>query len=80
MAMTVGEAAAVLKRMYRDAPAGEKGPCLILFGIKYVDDLARLSLRSVIRESGLHRSADVQIRHGMKLEKYVQIRPDAVLP
>ena len=54
MAMTVEKAAAKLKRMYRvDAPRGKKGPYLILFGIKYVDDLARLPLASVIREARL---------------------------
>ena len=78
MAMTVGEAAATLRRMYRDeAPAGQKGPYLILFGVKYADDLARLSLASVIREAGLHRSANVEIRYGTKLAKYVQIKQDA---
>lgn len=78
MAMTVEKAAAKLKSMYRvDAPRGKKGPYLILFGIKYADDLARLPLASVIREAGLHRSADVQIRHGMKLADYVDIKPDA---
>ena len=78
MAMTVGEAAAILRRMYRDdAPQGEKGAYVILFGIKYADDLARLSLASVIRESGIYPTAHVQIRHGMKLDKYVQIKTDA---
>ena len=76
MAMTVEKAAAKLKRMYRvDAPRGKKGPYLILFGVKYADDLARLSLSRVIREAGLHPTANVQIRHGMKLADYVDIKP-----
>ena len=78
MAMTVGEAAAKLKRMYRvDAPRGKKGPYLILFGIKYADDLARLPLASVIQEAELHPTANVEIRYGMKLADYVDIKPDA---
>ena len=71
--MTVSEAGDALRRAYAAAPQGEKGPSLILFGIKHADDLARLSLSRVIREAGIHRSADIQIRHGMKLTKYVQI-------
>ena len=75
MAMTVEEAAKRLKDEYANAPQGEKGPSLILFGIKYANDLAHLSLSRVIRESGIHRSADIQIRHGMKLTKYVELKP-----
>lgn len=78
MAMTVGEAADILRRMYKqDAPRGKKGPYLILFGLKYGDDLAGLSLASVIREAGLHRTANIEIRYGMKLADYVQIKLDA---
>lgn len=73
MAMTVSEAGDTLRQMYADAPRGEKGPYLILFGIKHAEDLARLSLSRVIREAGIHRSAGIQIRHGMKLTKYVQM-------
>ena len=78
MAMTVEKAAAKLKSMYRvDAPRGKKGPYLILFGIKYVDDLVWLPLASVIRKAGLHPTANVEIRYGMKLADYVDIKLDA---
>ena len=78
MAMTVEKAAAKLKRMYRvEAPRGKKGPYLILFCIKYADDLARLSLSRVIREAGLHPTANVEICYGMKLADYVDIKLDA---
>ena len=73
--MTVEEAGDILRRMYNhDAPHGEKSVYLILFGFAYVDSLARLSISRVVRASGLHRSADVQIRHGMKLDRYLQVR------
>ena len=76
--MTVEKAAAILRQMHRhDAPWGEKGVYVILFGLKYADDLARLSLASVIRESGIYPTANVEIRYGMKLAKYVHIKPDA---
>ena len=80
MAMTVGEAAAILGRMYENAPQGEKVTCLFLFGIIYADDLAALSVRDVVRESGVRPTYYTEIRRGIKLAKYVQIKPGAVLP
>ena len=77
MAMTVGEAAAVLERMYKDAPQGEKLTCLFLFGIIYADDLAALSVRDVVREAGVRPTYYTEIRRGIKLAKYVQIKGDS---
>ena len=78
MAMTVGEAAAILKRMYENAPRGEKVTCLFLFGIIYADDLAALSVRDVVREAGVRPTYYTEIRRGIKLAKYVQIKGDSV--
>ena len=75
--MTVGEAAAVLRRMYRDAPQGEKVTCLFLFGIIYADDLAALSVGDVVREAGVRPTYYTEIRRGIKLAKYVQLKEDA---
>ena len=75
-AMTVSEAGGALREMYANAPRGEKGPYLILYGFEHADDLARLPISRVIRESGIHRSAGVQIRYGMKLTKYLQKKPE----
>ena len=77
MAMTVGEAAAILKRMYENAPHGEKVTCLFLFGIIYADDLAALSVSDVVREAGVRPTYYTEIRNGIKLAKYVQIRGDS---
>ena len=77
MAMTVGEAAAVLKRMYENAPHGEKVTCIFLFGIIYADDLAALSVRDVVREAGVRPTYYTEIRRGIKLAEYVQMKGDS---
>ena len=74
--MTVGEAAAVLRRMYESAPLGEKVTCLFLFGIIHADDLAALSVRDVVREAGVRPTYYTEIRRGIKLAKYVQLKED----
>lgn len=76
MAMTVGEAAAVLRRMYENAPRGKKLTCIFLFGIIYADDLAALSVRDVVRESGVRPTYYTEILRGINLAKYVQIKPE----
>ena len=78
MAMTVGEAAAILKRMYENAPHGEKTTMLHLFGIKHAADLVGLSIEDVVRKSGIPKSYHVEINKGRKLAKYVQIKGDSV--
>ena len=75
--MTVGEAAAVLRRMHESAPRGEKVTCLFLFGIIHADDLAALSVRDVVREAGVRPTYYTEIRRGIKLAKYVQIKEDS---
>lgn len=79
MAMTVKEAGAILRRAYNNAPDKEMMTGLFLFGIKYADDLDELPLRDVVREAGLQRNYYTEIRRGIKLAQYAQIRPDADL-
>ena len=76
MAMTVGEAAAVLRRMYENAPQGEKVTHIFLFGIIHADDLAALSVNEVVREAGVRPTYYTEIRNGIKLAKYVQMKGD----
>ena len=77
MSMTVGEAAAILRRMYENAPQGEKVTSIFLFGIIHADDLAALSVRDVVREAGIRPTYYTEIRNGIKLAKYVQLKEDA---
>ena len=79
MAMTVEEAGDILRRAQVDAPDGEKMTSLFLFGIKYADDLVGLSLKDVVREAGIRPTYYTEIRRGIKLAQYAQIKPDADL-
>ncbi len=76
MAMTVEEAAKLLKDEYANAPNGEKTTRVHLFGIRYADDLARLSVPEVVRKSGI--PSNVEINAGIRLAKHVQIKPPAI--
>ena len=64
--MTIGEAAAVLRDMRRKAPAEE-----VSLQAKYHDQLAGVSLSARMGDRTL---CDVQLRHGIKLAKYVKLR------
>ncbi len=73
--MTVEEAGELLRRMYETAPYREKTTYIRLFGIKYASDLDSLSLKDVVTKAGLGRpSYDTEVRKGMNLAKYVQMK------
>ena len=72
--MTIDEAAAMLRDMRRKAPAGEVSLQAILFGIKYHDQLGGVSLNDLSARMGSRTLCDVQLRHGIKLAKYVKLR------
>ena len=77
MAMTVGEAAAKLKRMYENAPHGEKLTCLSCLASSTLTTWAALSVSDVVREAGVRPTYYTEIRRGIKLAKYVQIKGDS---
>ena len=72
--MTIDEAAAILREMRRKAPSGELSLQAILFGIKYHDQLGGVRLNELSAQMGSRTLCDVQLRHGMKLAKYVELR------
>ena len=60
----------------------EKMVHIILFGIKYADELAeyRGKVRDVVRRSGVSRSdSTVEVRHGMHLAKYVSLDDEDIV-
>ncbi len=77
--MTVEEAGDILRGAYNDAPQGEAVTSLFIFGIKYADDLVVLSLKDVVRKAGIRPTYYTEIRRGIKLAQYAQIRQDADL-
>ena len=79
--MTVDELARILKKMYDDAAQGEINTQIVLFGIKYCRELERERARDrgvvgkVISMSGINRDAANEINAGIKLVKYVDLKP-----
>ena len=51
---------------------------IILFGLTYADELEHLSISEVSRLA-TGRDFNVEIRHGINLAEYVQVRPDVDL-
>lgn len=74
MAMTVEKAAKILKCVYRKAPEGEKALRVHLFGIKYADELADLSIKEVATRAGIPGYA-AEVNKGRNLAGYVDIKP-----
>ena len=74
--MTTDEAAAILRQMRREAmPRREMAIQAILFGIRYHAELKDFSLREISRRVGVgQHTCSVEIRHGMQLAKYVELR------
>ena len=72
--MTVDEAARILREMY---DAGAQGRGLMttgmhLFGIRYADDLSRLSIKDILSRAGLRPSYQTEVYKGMRLAEYVK--------
>jgi len=45
-----------------------------LFGIRYAEELAGLSLAGILERAGMRASYATEIRKGMKLSQYVTLR------
>lgn len=78
MAMTVEKAAKILKCVYDNAPEGEKALRVHLFGIKYADELAGLSIKEVANLAEIPGYA-AEVNKGRNLAGYVDIKPGVKL-
>ena len=75
--MTTGEAAQILKRMYEDGMRNEKGwASIVLFCIKYADEISGLSFPDVLQQAGVSRNYDNCKSLGGKLAEYVTVVRD----
>ena len=72
--MTEDEAIAMLRDMYSNALSGEKTTQIRLFGIKYAKALKNLDLKTIAQRATGRFSYQTEIRKGMKLAKYVEVR------
>ena len=77
--MNETELAAILRRMYRNAPNGERSTALHLFGIRYVAELSvpHVSINRMVEQSGVGNSYYTEVRKGMRLAKYVELKDSA---
>lgn len=74
--MTVDEAAKTLKAMVQLGRS--KGEVLVqihLFGIRYADQIAGISLPELTARAGISDTYKTEIRKGMNLARYVQAKP-----
>jgi hypothetical protein len=73
--MTIDQAAKLLAQMYRQGAAtNEKAVYIHLFGIKYADELEGMSLPELTDRAGISDTYKTEIRKGMNLAKYVQLK------
>lgn len=80
MGKTREQLGGTLRRMYDDAPSGEKVANIHLFGIKYATEIrdAGLTAGDVVRASGIRTSYGAEVSKGMNLSKYVVPKPPYV--
>ncbi len=82
--MDVYEAARELSAMNAKAPYKEKTISLILFGIKYGDEISSISMTELqdiaqipkVNGQGTRASVDIEVKQGIRLSQYVQLRDD----
>ncbi len=72
--MNIDEAAKILRRAYRRAPEGRQATTVHLFGIKYADELASMSLKQLVEKAGLSPSYQVELNKGRNLAEYVNLK------
>lgn len=73
--MTLDQASKLLAEMYAKASNKEKALSIHLFAIKYADQIAEMSAKDIAVGAGLPESYKTEIRKGINLAKYVQLRP-----
>ena len=72
--MTIEEAAKLLRKMYDEAPSGEKATSIHLFGIRYAREIDSMSPKELVERADLRPSYRTEIRKMVKLAKYVKER------
>ncbi|MCJ7997045.1 hypothetical protein J5N58_21500 [Rhizobium cremeum] len=73
--MNEAQAAQLLSEAYNEAIARrEQVTAIHLFGIKYAEELAALSVPAILERAGMRPSYATEIRKGMKLAQYVTVR------
>ena len=75
--MTTAQAARILRRMYDRGMRTEKAwASIVLFCIKYADELSYLSFRDVLKQAGISTNYSNCASLGSKLAEYVEVVRD----
>lgn len=71
-----------LRQMYENAPENEKTTMIHLFGIMNGDTILDnyLNVTEIVRASGIHSSYQAEVSKGVRLSKYVEVKPNVILP
>ncbi len=72
--MKIHDAADILKGMYQTAPEKEKAVHVHLFGIQYAEHIKGMALHELAELADIPRSYGTEIRKGINLARYVQLR------
>ena len=72
--MQIGEASKILAQMYRGALPGEKVVAVHLFGIMNADQIRNIPAKQIAVRADLPESYGTEIRKGINLAKYVEVR------
>lgn len=72
--MTADELARRLRDDYARAGKGDKVVAIHLFGIRNADALEGHSAHEIAERAGIGRSFGTEIRKGMRLAEYVQLK------
>ena len=76
--MTEDEAVRKLREMYENAPSRERKTSIHLFGIKYAQILEGMPINKIAEQATGHESYGTEIRNGIRLSKYVQLRDSLI--
>ena len=69
--MTAKELGNILNDMYSNALKKEQVTMILLFGVKYAEQIGRVGTREVVEASGLNISYIAEISKAVRLAQYV---------
>lgn len=72
--MTESELCDALADFYRKSEKGESSTAVHLFGIKYAAALQGKNIELICEAAGLTKSWGTEVRKGMRLARYVEIK------
>ena len=72
--MEITKASELLRLSYAEAPEKGKATSVHLFGIRYADEIDGMPLGEVAEGAGIPKSYGTEIRKGINLARYVDLK------